>query len=46
MAAKLEKRYTLEEYLELDNHSEERLEYWNGEIFNLSGSVQTTLKSK
>ncbi len=37
MVANLEKRYTLEEYLELDIQSEERLEFWNGEIFNMSG---------
>ncbi len=38
MVANLEKRYTLEEYLELDRLSEERLEFWNGEIFNMSGA--------
>lgn len=37
MAANVEKKYTLEEYLELDRNSEERLEYWQGEIFNMSG---------
>ena len=37
MPANLEKKYTLEEYLELDKQSEERLEYWQGEIFNMSG---------
>ena len=30
--------YTLEEYLELDRNSEERLEYWDGEIFSTSGA--------
>src|SRR5882724_8062356 len=29
--------YTLEEYLELDRKSEARLEYWNGDIFDMSG---------
>ena len=29
--------YTLEEYYALDAASEERLEYWRGEIFNMSG---------
>ncbi|MEW6130359.1 MAG: Uma2 family endonuclease [Acidobacteriota bacterium] len=29
--------YTLEEYLELDRTSEERFEFWNGEIFLMSG---------
>lgn len=37
MAANPEKRYTLEEYLELDFHSDERLEFWDGEIYNMSG---------
>jgi Uma2 family endonuclease len=30
-------RYTLEEYLELDRVSDERLEFWDGEIFSMSG---------
>ena len=30
--------YTLEEYYALDAASEERLEYWRGEIFNMSGA--------
>lgn len=37
MAANPERRYTLEEYLELDRTSEERLEFWNGEVFCTSG---------
>jgi Uma2 family endonuclease len=37
MAANPERRYTLEEYLELDRTSEERLEFWNGEVFCMSG---------
>lgn len=37
MIANLKKRYTLEEYLELDRQSGERLEFWNGEVFNMSG---------
>lgn len=32
-----EHKYTVEEYLELDAKSEERLEYWDGEIFSMSG---------
>jgi Uma2 family endonuclease len=40
MAANPERRYTLEEYLELDRTSEERLEYWNGEIFCMSGGSE------
>ena len=30
--------YTLEEYLELDHESEERIEFWNGYIFTLAGA--------
>jgi Uma2 family endonuclease len=37
MSAQLRPRYTLEEYLELDKNSEARLEYWNGEVFDMSG---------
>src|SRR5262245_32092987 len=37
MSAQPKKRYTLEEYLELDKNSDERLEYWDGEIFSMSG---------
>jgi Uma2 family endonuclease len=37
MSALPKKRYTLEEYLELDRNSDERLEYWDGEIFSMSG---------
>lgn len=37
MVANLERRYTLEEYLELDRASEERLEFYDGEICNISG---------
>src|SRR2546421_622080 len=38
MVARIDaKHYTLEEYLELDRNSEERLEYWYGEIFCMSG---------
>ncbi|HEX8353609.1 MAG TPA: Uma2 family endonuclease, partial [Pyrinomonadaceae bacterium] len=40
MAANPERRYTLEEYLELDRTSEERLEFWNGEVFCMSGGSQ------
>lgn len=38
MAANPERRYTLEEYLELDRTSEERFELLNGEIFCMSGA--------
>lgn len=37
MTAQPKQRYTLEEYLELDANSEARLEYWDGEIFDMSG---------
>ena len=41
MAANPERRYTLEEYLELDRTSEERLEFWDGEVFCMSGGSRT-----
>src|SRR5215475_10369250 len=37
MSALPKGRYTLEEYLELDKNSDERLEYWDGEIFSMAG---------
>ncbi len=37
MTALPKQKYTLEEYLELDAKSEERLEFWDGEIFSMSG---------
>jgi Uma2 family endonuclease len=37
MAANPERRYTLEEYFELEKTSEERFEYWRGEVFCMSG---------
>jgi Uma2 family endonuclease len=37
MSAQPKLRYTLEEYLELDRISDERLEFWDGEIFSMSG---------
>ena len=40
MAANPERRYTLEEYLELDRSSEERLEFWDGEVFCMSGGSE------
>ena len=33
-------KYTLEEYLELDYTSEEKIEFWNGHIFTLAGGSQ------
>ncbi len=37
MSAQSKPRYTLEEYFELERKSEERYEYWNGEVFCMSG---------
>jgi Uma2 family endonuclease len=37
MSAVSKQKCTLEEYLELDRNSDERLEYWDGEIFSMSG---------
>jgi len=37
MSALPKQKYTLEEYLELDAKSEGRWEYWDGEIFSMSG---------
>lgn len=34
------KRYTVEEYLEVDRHSEERQEYFDGEIFAMTGGTR------
>jgi Uma2 family endonuclease len=31
-------KYTLEEYLELDHRSEEKIEFWDGHIFTLAGA--------
>jgi Uma2 family endonuclease len=31
------RRYTIEEYIELDKNSEERYEYFNGEVFAMAG---------
>ena len=37
MSALPKEKYTLEEYLELDRNSDERLEFWDGEVFSMSG---------
>lgn len=37
MSALPKESYTLEEYLEMDRNSDARLEYWDGEIFDMSG---------
>lgn len=33
-------KYTLEEYLELDHESEEKIEYWDGNVFTLAGASE------
>ncbi|MGI8669530.1 MAG: Uma2 family endonuclease [Aridibacter sp.] len=38
MLPKGEIKYTLEEYLELDHESEEKLEFWDGYVFTLAGA--------
>ncbi|MBO0727307.1 MAG: Uma2 family endonuclease [Blastocatellia bacterium] len=37
MTAPPKKKYTLEEYLELDRNSEERYEYFDGDVFAMAG---------
>jgi len=37
MASNPKRKYTLEEYLTFDRESEGRYEFWNGEIFAMSG---------
>jgi len=37
MIALPKRRYTLEEYIELDKNSEEKYEYFNGEVFAMAG---------
>lgn len=37
MTAQPKALYTLQEYLDLDRSSDERFEYWNGEVFSMSG---------
>ncbi len=37
MSAQPQYKYSLEEYLEMDRQSEARLEYWEGEVFDMSG---------
>ena len=37
MPAHLQRKYTLEEYFALERSSHERYEYWNGEVFCMSG---------
>ncbi|HLG13445.1 MAG TPA: Uma2 family endonuclease [Blastocatellia bacterium] len=39
MSAESKRRYTLEEYLALERESDARQEFWNGEIFIMSGGT-------
>lgn len=39
MATEIKRRYTLEEYFELERTSEERYEYFNGEVLCMSGGT-------
>lgn len=38
MSTELQRRYTLEEYFDLDRISEVRYEYWDGAVFAMSGA--------
>src|SRR5436190_7512669 len=38
MTALPKQRYTIEEYIELDKNSEERFEYFDGEVFAMAGA--------
>ena len=37
MTAQPRHKYSLQEYLAMDRKSEARLEYWNGDVFDMSG---------
>jgi Uma2 family endonuclease len=37
MAAHPKRKYTLEEYFELELSTNERFEYWNGDVYSMSG---------
>jgi Uma2 family endonuclease len=37
MSTEKKTRYTIEEYIELDKNSEEKFEYFDGEVFNMTG---------
>lgn len=39
MTTKRDHRYTLEEYLALERESEVKYEFWDGEIFAMSGGT-------
>ena len=44
MAAHPKPHYTLEQYFELESSSEERYEFWNGEVFAMSGGSDNHLR--
>src|SRR5262249_27091320 len=39
MSAETKRRYSLEEYLAMERGSESRLEFWDGELFSMSGGT-------
>lgn len=39
MSAETKRHYSLDEYLALERESDERLEFWNGDIFAMSGGT-------
>ena len=41
MSTERKRRYTLEEYLALEQSSNERYEYWDGEVFCMSGASES-----
>lgn len=40
MTAHPKRKYTLEEYFDLELSTNERFEYWNGEVFSMSGGSE------
>lgn len=38
MSAQLQRNYTIEEYFRLEQDSEEKLEFWNGNVWTMSGA--------
>src|SRR5450432_2419525 len=39
MSTQLERRLTVEEYFEMERASEEKLEYWDGNVWSMSGGT-------
>ncbi len=46
MSSGLKQRYSLEEYFALELTGEEKYEYFNGDVFCMSGVSPTTRSSK